>query len=65
MVRLKMNGYTDLETITRGNELVSSQCDENIKLIYSQLSTNNKIKWKESIKKVVGLDIAVVKGLDK
>jgi len=47
------------------NGLVSSQSDENIKLIYSQLSTNNKIKWKESIKKVIGLNITMVKGLDK
>jgi len=63
--RLKTNGYNDVETITRANDLVSSQSDENIKLIYSQLSTNNKIKWKESIKKVIGLNITMVKGLDK
>ena len=63
--RLKTNGFNDAKTILRANELVASQSNENIKLLYSKLSKNNKIKWKESIKKVVGLKISTEKGLDE
>ena len=36
-----------------------------IKALYNKYKDNPMIKWKESIKKVVGLDISVVKGEDK
>ena len=63
--RLKLNGVTDDETFSKANELISLQSDINIKKLYNNLKSNNKIKWKESIKKVVELEISTIKGLDK
>lgn len=63
--RLKMNGITDIENITKANELISSQSDSKIKTLYNNLSSNQKIKWKESIKKIVQIEISTIKGLDK
>lgn len=62
--RLKMNGNDDPETVRKAQELNSMQSDENIKALYKKLKNNKMIKWKESIKKIVDLEIASVKGLD-
>jgi DNA repair photolyase len=62
--RLKMNGITDIETTNRANELLQLQSDEKIKSLYNNLMNNKKVKWKESIKKVVQLEISTKKGLD-
>lgn len=62
--RLKMNGFTDSATIKKANALLEIQTDENIKKLYNKYKSNPKIKWKESIKKIVGLDVPVNKGLD-
>jgi DNA repair photolyase len=62
--RLKMNGITDAETINKAHELITQQSDNNIKILYKKLCTNKKVKWKESIKKIVQLEISTVKGLD-
>lgn len=40
------------------------QTNENIFNIYNSLKDNKKIKWKESIKKIVGLDLVSESGLD-
>jgi DNA repair photolyase len=40
------------------------QTDENIFNIYNSLKNNYKVKWKESIKKIVGLDLVTQSGLD-
>ena len=53
--RLKRNGFYDDETIEKAQELLKYQSDEKILKLYSLLSSNEKIMWKESIKKVVGL----------
>jgi DNA repair photolyase len=63
--RLKTNGFDNAGTIKIANELVASQSDENIQLLYNKLLRNDKVKWKESIKKVVGLEISTSKGIDK
>lgn len=63
--RLKLNGFTDDKTFSKANELIALQSDINIKKLYNKLKSNKKIKWKESIKKVVELEISTVKGLDK
>lgn len=63
--RLTMNGITDAETIKKANELIALQSDNNIKTLYEKLKSNEKVKWKESIKKVVNLEISTIKGLDK
>jgi DNA repair photolyase len=62
--RLKMNGITDAKTINKATELISLQSNDNIIKLYKKLKTNKKIKWKDSIKKVVGLEISTIKGLD-
>lgn len=41
-----------------------SQSDENIKKLYNKLHGNPLIRWKESIKEVVGLELAKKPGLD-
>ena len=51
--RLKTNGLTDANTIKIANELIAMQSDIKIKLLYEKLCDNEKIKWKESIKKVL------------
>ncbi|MCD7900251.1 MAG: radical SAM protein [Bacteroides sp.] len=63
--RLTMNGITDSETIERAEKLMNSQSDSNIKMLYRKLKDNPKIKWKESIKRVLNLEISTVKGLDE
>jgi hypothetical protein len=60
-----MNGINDLETIEKAKKLIEIQSDENIKKLYDHLSTNDKVKWKESIKKVVKIEISTIKGQDK
>jgi len=62
--RLKMNGNDDPETLRKAQELNSMQSDGNIKTLYKKLKNNKMIKWKESIKKIVDLEIPTVKGLD-
>ncbi|HPD96162.1 MAG TPA: radical SAM protein [Tenuifilaceae bacterium] len=63
--RLKMNGIKDKETIDKANQLIDLQSDDRIKKLYNHLSSNKKVKWKESIKKVVQIEISTIKGLDK
>ncbi|WP_449040134.1 radical SAM protein [Parabacteroides goldsteinii] len=63
--RLNMNGISDGETINKANELIQLQSDTNIKILYRKLKNNPKIKWKESIKKVLNLEVSTVKGLDE
>lgn len=62
--RLKMNGYTDQETISRAEQLIEWQNDIAINSLYNTYKANTKIKWKESIKKVVGIDLPTQRGLD-
>jgi len=62
--RLKMNGIDDAETLNKANLLILLQSDEYIKVLYEKLNSNSKVKWKESIKKVVNLKVSTVKGID-
>ena len=62
--RLSINGFKDQEILIRSKELMDTQTDDKIWRIYNRYKDNPQIKWKESIKKVVGLDIPVEKGLD-
>ena len=43
----------------------TGQCDERIRSIYGVLRHHPKVKWKESIKKVVGLRLASKAGMDE
>jgi len=63
--RLKRNGFGKDITLMRAAEaLVASQCDERIQLLYDRLKDEPKVKWKESIKAVVGIEIPTEAGLD-
>ncbi|MCJ7448369.1 MAG: radical SAM protein [Bacteroidales bacterium] len=63
--RLKMNGNKSTKALKLATDLLDSQNEANINELYNLLKHNKKVKWKESIKKIVNLDLAQVKGLDK
>ncbi len=62
--RLTVNNENGSETIKMANELIEWQSDKNIMDLYRKFKNNRKIKWKESIKRVVGIEIPIEKGLD-
>jgi DNA repair photolyase len=62
--RLKMNGYSDKKSLKKANELILWQSDDNMIELYEKYKDNPKIKWKESIKKIVGLVLPSERGLD-
>lgn len=53
--RLSTNGHKDKETMARADELLEWQSDANIHKLYQRLKDDLQIRWKDSIKKVVGL----------
>lgn len=64
--RLSINGFKDdQETMTRARNLLSSLSDDYIRHLYSRFKDNPKIKWKESIKKVLGLEVSTEAGIDE
>ena len=62
--RLRMNGVTDSKTMQMAEELLNLQSDESILNMYNTFKIFPKIKWKESIKSVVGITISSESGLD-
>jgi len=64
--RLKTNGYnTDKETMQQAYKLIQWQDNsQNLKSLYNKYKNNPTIKWKESIKKVLSINIPTTKGLD-
>ena len=63
--RLKKNNQFDEETKIVAMKLLRWQNDDNnIIKLYEQYKDNPLIKWKESIKKIVGLEIPTEDGLD-
>ena len=63
--RLKTNGHNDQESLDAVCKILLWQSDDEIKKLYEKYKDNPKIKWKESIKKVVGLVVSTKKGEDK
>jgi DNA repair photolyase len=63
--RLRRNGQWDNEDIAWADRLMSSQTDERIRSLYERLKDHPKVRWKESIKAVVGLEIPTEKGVDQ
>lgn len=62
--RLSTNGFKDKETVRRANELLV-QLDENwAETLYKDYRLNPKIRWKESLKKILGIDVPTAAGLD-
>lgn len=62
--RMTNNGASDT-MIKAGRELVELQNDKNILDLYEIYKDDPIIKWKESIKEVVGLELPKEKGLDE
>lgn len=63
--RLVRNGFGgDAEILAAADALVASQSDERILALYARLKDEPKVRWKESIKKVVGLEVPTEPGLD-
>jgi hypothetical protein len=64
--RIKMNlGRMPDRVAVVLKQLLDSQNDERIWELYNRLKDNTKVRWKESIKKVVGLELATEAGLDR
>ncbi|MEI7879698.1 MAG: radical SAM protein [bacterium] len=61
---LPFNCPRDPEAVRRGEALMALQSDEAILALYRRHSRNPKIKWKDSIKAVVGLNRPAAAGLD-
>lgn len=61
---LTFNGYNSPEMIIRAESLIASQSDVAIKAIYDRNRENLKMRFKESIKKVVGIQLSAQAGLD-
>jgi len=53
--RLSVNGHNDEETMTRADRLQQSLSDQFIWDLYGRYNDNPKIRWKESVSKVVGI----------
>ena len=51
--RLDFNGHNDPVTLTKAQELIGWQSDDNIMKLYDTFKDDPKIMWKESIKKVL------------
>ena len=60
--RVRIETDVDREEVKR---ISDNQSDENILAVYERLRHEPKVKWKESIKKVIGLEISTMAGEDK
>ena len=64
--RLSFNGFgADEEMMAAARELEASQSDDRIRELYARLADHPVVKWKESIKKVVGIEVSTTPGLDQ
>jgi DNA repair photolyase len=61
---LAINGFKQPEILVRADALIKSQNDDAIKQLYNRYKDNPKIRLKESIKKIVGLELLVKAGMD-
>ena len=63
--RLTHNGFGgDEELMDAATMLMASQSDERIHTLYARLMDEPKVKWKESVKVVVGIAVPTEAGLD-
>jgi DNA repair photolyase len=65
VARVKMNNPGDDHWEALAKDLEALFDDDYIWRLYGMYKDNSKIRWKDSIKEVVGLDRATEKGLDK
>jgi hypothetical protein len=62
---LPFNCPNDPEAIRRGDSLVTTQSDANIRALHTRHRKDRIIKWKDSIKAVVGINRPKTSGLDE
>lgn len=63
--RLKQNGAEKIAVAHATDLMTIHWTPENIKKFYEEMKDHPKIKWKDSIKQIVGLDRSTEKGKDK
>lgn len=63
--RANNHGVLDRTTDIWLDRLEGDQADDQIKSLYHELKGNPKVKWKDSIKRVVGLELATKAGADE
>jgi DNA repair photolyase len=64
VMRLKQNGHHDDETIKKARSLIESQNSDWADSLYKEFASNPKVKWKDSMKKVLGIEQPNDDGLD-
>ena len=62
---LPLNCPGDAEAVRRGEVLMATQNDDAIRALYNRYRKDPLIKWKDSIKAVLGLSRPIVAGLDE
>lgn len=65
MARVNRNTDGDVTYLLAAEKLEAEQSDEFIKYLYARYQYDSLIKWKESIKKIVGLELATLPGEDR
>ena len=61
---LKLNGANDFLTLNCAKDLIKNQSIGWVRNLYDTFKTNSQIKWKESIKKIIGIEWPTEVGLD-
>lgn len=65
MNKVQKRVVVDSEEVKREiDRIQAEQCDRRIRMLYEQLKNRPLVRWKESIKRVVGLPLAERPGLD-
>lgn len=63
--RIALNGRLDKETEEAADKIIAYQSnDANMMKLYKKYKNHSLIKWKESMKKVIGIEVPTEKGLD-
>jgi uncharacterized Fe-S cluster-containing radical SAM superfamily protein len=62
--RMKTNGWGDPSSIKKATELLDKQKDKYFTDLYDHYKDDGRIKWKESIKNILGIKIPDQAGLD-
>jgi len=64
IARMKVNGVRDSESIRRAEELESSLSEKWALSLFDLYKDNPKLKWKESMKKILNIEVPTQIGLD-
>jgi DNA repair photolyase len=62
---LPVNCPGDTAAARRGDKLIQSQSDDAIRALYARYADDPLVKWKDSVKKIVGIQRPTAAGLDE